>query len=106
MTSRHGVSQDDALDFVRVRWPNKVDVQSRINKIVEECGEVMGAWVKMHDGTGRKTRGDLIQETAQLSICVKALAEAIGFDLGIEEEAEWKRCNQRVWPGVGGRGRS
>lgn len=95
-----GVSptQKMTLDFVRDRWPDKVDVQSRLNKLGEEYGEIVGAFVKMNDGTGRKRLGDLAQETAQLTICAMALAEAAGFDLFYEVRAEWERCRTRVWP--------
>ena len=58
----------------------------------------MGAFVKMGDGTGRKTLADLAQETAQLVICAMALAEAAGFDLETEIEDEWWRAGNREWP--------
>ena len=104
MTTRTVPTQKDTLDFVRVHWPKHVHVQARVNKLVEECGEVMGAWVKMGDGTGRKSITDLAQETAQLVICAMALAEAAGFDLENEIADEWERANVRVWPGQEGEG--
>ena len=56
----------------------------------------------MGDGTGRKTGADLAQETAQLAICVMALAESAGFDLNAEIADEWERANHRIWPTEGG----
>jgi NTP pyrophosphatase (non-canonical NTP hydrolase) len=91
-------TQKDTLDFVRERWPHLVDVQSRLNKLGEEYGEVVGAFVKMHDGTGRKSLADLAQETAQMVICAMALAEAAGFDLDEEIADEWVIANDRKWP--------
>jgi NTP pyrophosphatase (non-canonical NTP hydrolase) len=91
-------TQQDTLDFVRSRWPDHVSPQARLNKLGEEYGEVVGAFVKMGDGTGRKTLADLAQETAQLVICAMALAEAAGFDLETEIEDEWWRAGNREWP--------
>lgn len=91
-------SQRETLEFVHDRWPHMADAQSRLNKVAEEFGEVFGAFVKMRDGTGRKTRGDVAQETAQLAICAMAFAEAMGFDLWAEVADEWGRANRRVWP--------
>ena len=44
------------------------------------------------------TNADLEKETAQLAICVMALAESAGFDLRQAVADEWKRANDRVWP--------
>jgi NTP pyrophosphatase (non-canonical NTP hydrolase) len=93
-----GPTQKDTLDFVRERWPHHVSPQARLNKLGEEYGEVVGAFVKMGDGTGRKTLADLAQETAQMVICAMALAEAAGFDLLVEIADEWERSCNRKWP--------
>jgi NTP pyrophosphatase (non-canonical NTP hydrolase) len=91
-------TQRAILRFVEVRWPHLADPQGRLNKLGEEYGEVLGAFVKMRDGTGRKTLDDLAQETAQMVICAYALAEASGFSLDREIAAEWVRACKRTWP--------
>ncbi len=100
-----GPTQRQTLDFVKDRWPHMADPQSRLNKLGEEYGEVLGAFVKSLDGTGRKTVTDVAQETAQLVICAMALAESMGFDLEDEIADEWERCETRIWPS-GGKDRS
>jgi NTP pyrophosphatase (non-canonical NTP hydrolase) len=93
-----GPSQRQTLDFVKERWPHMADPQSRLNKLGEEYGEVVGAYVKVFDGTGRKTFADVAQETAQMVICAMALAESLCFDLEDEIADEWERATTRVWP--------
>jgi NTP pyrophosphatase (non-canonical NTP hydrolase) len=93
-------TQAETLTFVKERWPHMADAQSRLNKMGEEYGEIVGAFVKMRDNTGRKTLVDLAQETAQLAICVMAFAEANGFDLRREVAEEWERATHRQWVGT------
>lgn len=86
-------TQAETLEFVRQRWPDKVDPIWRAAKCAEEAGECLGAlnnpWL---------TVDDLEKETAQLAICVMALAESAGFDLRQAISDEWDRAKNRVWP--------
>lgn len=79
--------------WVLERFPFQRSLHWRITKHTEEAGEVAGAYVKMNDGTGRKTAADLRQECAQAYICLLGIAGAAGFRLDDAVAEEWERCN-------------
>ena len=84
-------TQREVLDWVRSQWPDSTSLLWRALKLGEEVGEVQEAVVKMSEEPPRKSAIDLAQETAQLTLCAMALAEAAGFDLQSEICAEWAR---------------
>lgn len=86
-------TQRETLDFVRERWPTRVEPIWRAAKCAEEAGECLGALNKPW-----LTVEDLKKETAQLAICVMALAESAGFDLRQAIADEWARAQLRSWP--------
>ncbi len=92
-SEREVPTQAETLEFVRQRWPNRVEPIWRASKCAEEAGECLGALNKPW-----LTVDDLEKETAQLAICVMALAESAGFDLRQAVADEWVRANERTWP--------
>lgn len=90
-------TQAETLEFVRQRWPSRIAPIWRAAKCAEEAGEVLGTLNKPW-----LTAEDLEHEAAQLAICVMALAESAGFDLRQAIADEWRRANERVWPGAEG----
>ena len=86
-------TQAETLEFVRQRWPNRVEPIWRATKCAEEVGEVLATLNKPW-----LTFEDTEKETAQLHICTMALAESVGFDLRQAVVAEWRRAQERIWP--------
>lgn len=89
------ITQADALQFVRDRWPHRLRPEARALKLGEECGEVQGAVTKWLEG--RDTVAHIAQETAQAIIVAMSLAESVGFDLAEAIDAEWALVQDRVF---------